>query len=59
LLTWQYLQVGVPIRAIIDTASKSIRFKALRHLPAALNAFDTLLKGFRLIKYIRHAGSEL
>jgi NADPH-dependent 2,4-dienoyl-CoA reductase/sulfur reductase-like enzyme len=55
LLAWQYLQAGVGIRALVDTTPKSNRWKALRHLPAAIPASDYLVKGLKLVSAIRRA----
>jgi hypothetical protein len=55
LIAWQYLQAGVKIRAMLDTAASGNFIKALRHFPKALSAIDYLWKGLRLKISIRQA----
>ncbi len=55
LLAWQYLRAGVGVRAIVDTTAKVNRWRALRHLPRALAAGDTLFKGLQLVMAIKRA----
>ena len=56
LLTWQYLQAGVKIAALLETTTKSNVGKALRYLPRALAASEYLFKGLQLTRAIRRAG---
>ena len=55
LLAWQYLRTGVGVQAIVDTTPKVNRWRALRHLPPALAASDTLFKGLQLVMAIKRA----
>ena len=55
LLAWQYLRAGVGVQAIVDTTPKANRWRALRHLPRALAASDTLFKGLQLVMAIKRA----
>jgi NADPH-dependent 2,4-dienoyl-CoA reductase/sulfur reductase-like enzyme len=55
LLAWQYLRAGVGVQAIVDTTAKANRWRALRHLPRALAASDTLFKGLKLVMAIKRA----
>jgi len=55
LLAWQYLRAGVGVQAIVDTTPKANRWRALRHLPRALAASDTLFKGLQLVLAIKRA----
>lgn len=56
LLAWQYLRVGVPLAALVETTPSANRWPALPRLPRALAAADYLAKGLRLIAAIRRAG---
>jgi NADPH-dependent 2,4-dienoyl-CoA reductase/sulfur reductase-like enzyme len=55
LLAWQYLRAGVGVQAIVDTTPQANRWRALRHLPRALAASDTLFKGLQLVMSIKRA----
>jgi NADPH-dependent 2,4-dienoyl-CoA reductase/sulfur reductase-like enzyme len=59
LLAFQYLQAGVKIRALIDTAETSSRLAALPSLPAALLTPSYLRKGIRLLSAIRRSGTPI
>ena len=56
LVIHQYLQAGVRVRALLDTAEPANRLKAAPHLPAALAAPAYLTKGAGLLASIRRAG---
>jgi len=56
LIAWQYLQAGVKIDAIIDTAPGSGLFETLPRLARALPALDYLLKGLSFMLAIKKAG---
>lgn len=56
LLGWQYVRAGVPIRALVDTSRHEDRWRAKRHLFAALRAWPLLSKGLQLIRALRKAG---
>ncbi|MGI6852164.1 NAD(P)/FAD-dependent oxidoreductase [Mesorhizobium sp. 1B3] len=56
LIVCQYLQAGVRVRAVLDTADPSNRWQALRHLPVALTAPGYLAKGLKLLAQIRRSG---
>lgn len=55
LLGWQYVQAGVPIRAIVDTTRHEDRWRAKRHLIAALRSWQFLSKGLHLLRTLRNA----
>ncbi|MDH3857485.1 MAG: FAD-dependent oxidoreductase [Gammaproteobacteria bacterium] len=55
LLAWQYLQAGVKIEALVDTAPDSRFFEAISSLPRALAAVDYLFKGLTFMRAIRKA----
>ena len=55
LLACQYLRAGVNIHAILDTNPRSNLFRALRYLPRALAAVDSLWKGLRMMMSIATA----
>lgn len=57
LFAWQLIQIGQPVKAILDTMPGDGYRKALRHLPAALQAPSLLLKGLRLLWAIRRSGT--
>jgi NADPH-dependent 2,4-dienoyl-CoA reductase/sulfur reductase-like enzyme len=52
LMAWQYLNAGVSIAAILDTAPRANWFRALPHLPAFL-ASPYLMKGLKLMLAVR------
>jgi len=56
LIAYQYLQAGIPVRAILDTTPRGNYFRALPHLPAAFSNLAGLLKGQGWIRQIRKAG---
>ncbi|WP_321948929.1 NAD(P)/FAD-dependent oxidoreductase [Paraburkholderia sp. J10-1] len=55
LLGWQYVRAGVPIRALVDTTRHEDRWRAKRHLLAALRSWPFLSKGLQLIRTLREA----
>jgi thioredoxin reductase/bacterioferritin-associated ferredoxin len=55
LIAYQYLQAGIPIKAIVDTTPRINYFHALPHLPAALSNYGGLLKGRRWLKQLHAA----
>ncbi|MEX3941632.1 FAD/NAD(P)-binding oxidoreductase, partial [Paraburkholderia sp. BR10937] len=55
LLGWQYVRAGVPIRALVDTTRHEDRWRAKRHLLAALRSWPFLSKGLHLIRTLREA----
>ncbi|WP_187774736.1 NAD(P)/FAD-dependent oxidoreductase [Billgrantia pellis] len=56
LLAVQYLRVGVPIAALLDTTPPGRYRQGLPHLPGALRNPRTLAKGLRWLRELRHAG---
>lgn len=56
LIVYQYLAAGVRVRAVLDTAEPSNRFRALAHIPGALAAPGYMAKGLKLLATIRRAG---
>ncbi|WP_137045318.1 FAD-dependent oxidoreductase [Pseudolabrys sp. FHR47] len=56
LVVYQYLQAGVRVRALLDTAEPGNRIKAALHLPGAIAAPSYLVKGVKLLAAIRRAG---
>ena len=56
LVGWQYVRAGVPIRALVETTRLEDRWRAKRHLLAALRAWPSLSKGLQLIRSLREAG---
>ncbi|MBR7890539.1 NAD(P)/FAD-dependent oxidoreductase [Burkholderia multivorans] len=55
LLGWQYLRAGVPIRALVDTTRPADRWRAKKHLFAALRAWPFLGKGLQMMRALRDA----
>ncbi len=58
LLYWvavQLIRAGAPPKALVDTQTPAMYLKALKHLPQALPAMVTLLKGVRYLQEIRAA----
>lgn len=55
LLGWQYVRAGVPIRALVDTTRADDRWRAKRHMWAALRAWPQLSKGLQLMRALREA----
>ena len=53
LVANQLLRAGVDLAAIVETAPRSARWRALRHLPAALAAPTYLAKGLSMLQAIR------
>lgn len=56
LVGCQLLDAGVAIAGIVETAPTANRWRALRHLPAALGAAAYLAKGARMLWRLRQAG---
>ncbi|MCY3878550.1 MAG: NAD(P)/FAD-dependent oxidoreductase [Rhodobacteraceae bacterium] len=56
LLAAQMIDTGARPKALVETQTRLSLLKASRHLPQALLAATTLLKGLRLIRRIRNAG---
>jgi len=52
LLAWQYLNAGVRLEAVLDTAARASRLRALRH-GASFAASPYLAKGLRLMRAVR------
>jgi NADPH-dependent 2,4-dienoyl-CoA reductase/sulfur reductase-like enzyme len=55
LVAGQLLEAGATVAAVVETAPAANRQAALRHLPAALRAPGTLLKGLAMLKRLRRA----
>lgn len=49
LVVAQYLRLGIPVRAVLDTTPLAHYVKALPHLPSALRAAATLRRGIGLL----------
>lgn len=56
LVACQLLDAGVALAGIVETAPAANRWRALRHLPAALGASAYLLKGMRMLRRLRRYG---
>jgi len=56
LIAYQYLQAGVPVRAIIDTTPWHRYVTALPHLPGAMLNLGPLIKGLGYLRALRAAG---
>ncbi|WP_347556878.1 FAD-dependent oxidoreductase [Robbsia sp. KACC 23696] len=56
LLGWQYVRAGVPIRALVDTTRHEDRWRAKRHMLAALRSWPALSKGLQMMRSLRQAG---
>jgi len=56
LLAWQYLHVGVKMKAILDLTPVRNHLRALPHLPRALLAGHYLLKGMAYKRDLKRAG---
>jgi NADPH-dependent 2,4-dienoyl-CoA reductase/sulfur reductase-like enzyme len=56
LVACQLLDAGATIAAVVETAPRSNRRNALRHLPAALGAWQYLAKGLKMLRRLRAAG---
>lgn len=56
LLACQYLDAGVPIRALVETTPRSNRYAAAPHLGAALAEKTLLTKGLSMLWRLRRAG---
>lgn len=56
LVAGQLLDAGVSLGGIVETSPAANRWRALRHLPAALGAPDYLVKGARMLQRVRRSG---
>jgi thioredoxin reductase len=56
LLAWQYVRLGVKVRAVLDMTPAANFVRAARYLPAALTAGDYIAKGWRLHRDLKRAG---
>lgn len=56
LVACQLLDAGAELAGIVQTAAPANRWRALRHLPAALGAPGYLAKGLRMLWRLRRAG---
>jgi NADPH-dependent 2,4-dienoyl-CoA reductase/sulfur reductase-like enzyme len=56
LVACQLLDGGATVAGIVETSPGANRWAALRHLPAALGAPATLIKGLHLMRRLRAAG---
>lgn len=59
LVAWQYLQVGVPIAAVMETTPRGNFATAMPRLPKALGAWQYLRKGLRYIADLKRAGVRM
>lgn len=55
LVACQLLDAGVSLAGIVETSPSTNRWRALRHLPAALGAHAYLVKGLRMLARLRRA----
>jgi len=55
LAACQLLDAGSMLAGIVETSTAANRWRALRHLPAALGAPAYLVKGLRMLQQLRHA----
>lgn len=56
LLAWQYLQAGISITGLLDTAPRDNIRRCLRFLPKSLFALEYFAKAYQMHKAIRRAG---
>ena len=56
LVACQLLDAGATLAGIVETSPATNRWAALPHLPAALGAPATLIKGLRMVQRLRAAG---
>jgi len=56
LVAWQYVRLGVKVRAVLDMTPLASFLRAARFLPAALMAGDYIAKGLRLHRDLKRAG---
>jgi NADPH-dependent 2,4-dienoyl-CoA reductase/sulfur reductase-like enzyme len=56
LVACQLLDAGVSLAGVVETSPRANRWRALRHLPAALGAPAYLAKGARMLWRLRRAG---
>lgn len=59
LLAWQYLRAGLPIKAVVDTTSRSDYLRAARHVVGALRGWKDLAKGISLLAALRKNGVKV
>jgi NADPH-dependent 2,4-dienoyl-CoA reductase/sulfur reductase-like enzyme len=53
LLAVQYLQAGVPLKAVVHTTQRADYLRAMPHLAEALRGWRDLRKGMRMLKQLR------
>ncbi|MEX3071202.1 NAD(P)/FAD-dependent oxidoreductase [Vibrio alginolyticus] len=56
LITWQYLQAGIKVKALLDTTPRINYIKALKKIGHALQGTRYVLKGLKMIHAIKAAG---
>lgn len=56
LITWQYLQAGIKVKALLDTTPKINYMKALKKFGNAMQGSRYVLKGLKMIREIKAAG---
>lgn len=56
LAAHQYLEAGIPIKAVIDLTPRGNYLRALPHLPGAMSRFAKIVEGWRWRKAIEKAG---
>ncbi|MDO8284913.1 MAG: NAD(P)/FAD-dependent oxidoreductase [Rhodoferax sp.] len=56
LVACQLLDAGATLAGIVETSPAANRWAALPHMPAALGAPATLIKGLRMLRRLRAAG---
>ena len=56
LLAWQYLRLGVPVAAVLETTPRGSAWRTAARLPGALAAGGYVVKGLRMLHAIRSAG---
>lgn len=56
LVVYQYLQAGIPVKAVIDLTPRENYLRALTLLPRALPQSSTLIQGWRWKREIRRSG---
>jgi thioredoxin reductase/bacterioferritin-associated ferredoxin len=59
LLGWQYVNAGIPVRALVDTTRHEDKWRAKRHALSALRSWPYLKKGLQLLRTLRQAGTPL
>ncbi len=56
LITWQYLQAGIKVKALLDTTPPENYLRAMRTLGSAFQGARYLMKGLKLMRDIKAAG---